>query len=74
MCMSIAFPLTAGSKKWVIHPGKFFAANLDKASSQNEHNAVLLETANGKRICTVQVAGLIARRIICKVQSGDDVC
>ena len=56
------------------HPGKFFAANLDKASLQNEHNAVFLETADGKLICTVQVAGLIARRIICKVQSGDDVC
>jgi len=56
------------------HPGKFFSANLDKASQQNEHNAVFLETAEGKRFCTVQVAGLIARRIICKVQSGDDVC
>ncbi len=55
-------------------PGKFFAANLDKASSQNEHNAVFLETADSKRICVVQVAGLIARRIICKLQAGDDVC
>jgi phosphatidylserine decarboxylase len=55
-------------------PGKFFAANLDKASLQNEHNAVLLETADSKRICVVQVAGLIARRIICKPQAGDDVC
>jgi len=55
------------------HPGKFFSANLDKASLQNEHNAVFLETADGKPLCTVQVAGLIARRIICKVQPGDDV-
>jgi phosphatidylserine decarboxylase len=55
------------------YPGKFFAANLDKASLQNEHNAVFLETENGQRLCVVQVAGLIARRIICKVQPGDDM-
>ena len=64
----------AGTVKQVrYYPGKFFAANQDKASVQNEHNAVFLETAEGKQFCTVQVAGLIARRIICKVQSGDDV-
>jgi phosphatidylserine decarboxylase len=55
------------------YPGKFFAANLDKASLQNEHNAIFLETENGQRLCVVQVAGLIARRIICKVQPGDDM-
>ena len=54
-------------------PGKFFAANLDKASLQNEHNAVFLETKDGQRLCVVQVAGLIARRIICKVQPGDEM-
>jgi len=67
-------PCSGIVKKVRYHPGKFFAANLNKASLQNEHNAVFLETAEGKRCCTVQVAGLIARRIICKVQSGDDVC
>ena len=55
------------------YPGKFFSANLDKASRQNEHNAVTLETEEGKKICTVQIAGLIARRIICKIQKGDIV-
>jgi phosphatidylserine decarboxylase len=55
------------------YPGKFFSANLDKASANNEHNAVFVETEGGKNICTVQVAGLIARRIICKVQKGDVV-
>jgi len=55
------------------HPGKFFSANLDKASKQNEHNAVELETAGGKRIVFVQIAGLIARRIICRIQEGDIV-
>jgi phosphatidylserine decarboxylase len=52
-------------------PGKFFSANLDKASQQNEHNAVTVEMDNGKQLCVVQIAGLIARRIICYVNSGD---
>lgn len=55
------------------HPGKFFAANLDKASLQNEHNAVYLQTPDNKTICVVQVAGLIARRIICYVQPEMDL-
>jgi phosphatidylserine decarboxylase len=67
-------PVDGKVKKVGYHPGKFFAANLDKASLQNEHNAVFLETADGNPLCTVQVAGLIARRIICNVQAGDDVC
>ena len=54
-------------------PGKFFAANLDKASKQNEHNSIVLETDKGKKIGFVQVAGVIARRIICEVQAGDVV-
>ena len=55
------------------YPGKFFSANLDKASKQNEHNAVFVETKQKQNICFVQIAGLIARRIICKVQEGDMV-
>ena len=54
-------------------PGKFFSANLDKASQQNEHNAVTIEMDNGKPLCAVQIAGLIARRIICYVNSGDQL-
>lgn len=53
------------------HPGKFFSANLDKASTDNEHNALLLESPSGRRVGFVQIAGLVARRIICGVQSGD---
>ena len=53
------------------HPGKFFSANLDKASTDNEHNALLLESPAGKKVGFVQIAGLIARRIICAVQPGD---
>lgn len=54
-------------------PGKFFSANLDKASEQNEHNAVLIEMEDGKPMCVVQIAGLIARRIICYIKPGDQV-
>ncbi len=53
------------------HPGKFFSANLDKASRDNEHNALLLESPAGKPVGFVQIAGLVARRIICSVQPGD---
>ena len=55
------------------HPGKFFSANLDKASRDNERNAVSLEIAGGRTLTVVQVAGLIARRIVCKVREGDRV-
>jgi len=54
-------------------PGKFFSANLDKASSANEQNALLIETADGVRLLVVQIAGLIARRIVCWVRKGDAV-
>ena len=55
------------------HPGKFFSANLDKASLENEHNAVSIDMDNGKFLCVVQIAGLIARRIVCNIQAGDRV-
>ena len=54
-------------------PGKFFSANLDKASRDNEQNAILLETDPGKMITVVQIAGLIARRIISGLQVGNRV-
>ncbi len=66
-------PSTGRIKDIQYYPGKFFSANLDKASKKNEHNAVLLETDQGKDICFVQVAGLIARRIICYISSQDQV-
>ncbi|MBW1647293.1 MAG: phosphatidylserine decarboxylase family protein [Deltaproteobacteria bacterium] len=55
------------------HPGKFIAANLDKSSDVNERNAVTLESADGERIVVVQIAGLIARRIICGLSVGHEV-
>ena len=55
------------------YPGKFFPADKDKASSQNERNAVIMTTEDGRAIGVVQVAGLIARRIITWVNSDDPV-
>lgn len=55
------------------NPGKFFSANLDKASEQNENNRITLQTGDGRRIVLVQIAGLIARRIVCWIKEGDHV-
>lgn len=52
-------------------PGKFVNADLDKASTENERNAMHLRTSNGTDVTLVQVAGLIARRILCYVKRGD---
>lgn len=51
-------------------PGKFLSANLDKASEQNERTAVLVRTWDDREILTVQIAGLIARRIVCWLKEG----
>jgi phosphatidylserine decarboxylase len=53
--------------------GRFLSADLDKASDDNERNALLLETADGARVGVVQIAGLLARRIRCDVAAGDEV-
>jgi phosphatidylserine decarboxylase len=53
--------------------GKFLSANLDKASALNERNTVMLQTADGREIMTVQIAGLIARRIVCWLKEGMQV-
>lgn len=51
--------------------GKFISAHKDKASLDNEQNAVLLRTETGKQVVCVQIAGFIARRIICDVRAGE---
>jgi len=53
--------------------GRFLSADLDKASEDNERNALLLETVDGARVGVVQIAGLLARRIRCDVAPGDEV-
>lgn len=54
-------------------PGKFFNASLDKASADNERNSLCIEMADGRQIAVVQIAGLVARRIVCFSSKGDDI-
>ena len=59
-------------KRWY-DPGRFINAALDKASLENERNALWLRTTRGADVTCVQVAGLIARRILCYVDEGDSL-
>ena len=54
-------------------PGKFLNASLDKASEENERNYFKIKLSNGEEIVIVQIAGLIARRIVCEVEQGQDL-
>lgn len=54
-------------------PGRFFNAELDKASMQNERNAMELLTSTGETVTVVQIAGLLARRILCYAKEGQSV-
>ena len=53
------------------YPGRFVNASLEKASTENERNALWIKTANGQDVTCVQIAGLVARRILCYVKAGD---
>lgn len=52
-------------------PGKFLNASFDKASTDNERCAILIEDFSGEKWCMVQIAGLVARRIVCRTEAGD---
>jgi phosphatidylserine decarboxylase len=64
-------PVDGTIQKVQYFPGKFVNADLDKASSENERNAIVLKTGDNQTVSFVQVAGLIARRILCYVKAGD---
>lgn len=53
-------------------PGKFLNADLDKASTENERNGLVIESPHGQ-LAVVQVAGLVARRIVCWAEAGTDI-
>ena len=55
------------------HPGKFINAELDKASIHNERQSVVMEKADGRKLIFVQIAGLVARRIVCELEEGQQV-
>ncbi len=64
-------PVDGVVKQSWYHPGNFFNAALDKASLENERNALWIATDSGTDVTCVQVAGLIARRILCYVKPED---
>jgi phosphatidylserine decarboxylase len=66
-------PYTGNVVKIEYHSGKFLSADLDKASADNEKNTVLIRTKEGKQLLTIQIAGLIARRIVCWIGEGMEV-
>lgn len=64
----------AGRVKGVFYqPGKFLIGFHEKASEQNEQNTILLEGRGGKELLFVQIAGWVARRIVCTLKAGDQV-
>jgi phosphatidylserine decarboxylase len=66
-------PVDGTVKKRWYHAGSFVNAALDKASSENERNALWLRTRDGQDVTCVQIAGLIARRILCYVDAGSEL-
>ena len=65
-------PASGKITKAVYVPGKFLNATLDKASKDNERQLLAMKTTSGKEICFVQIAGLVARRILCEAKEGMD--
>jgi phosphatidylserine decarboxylase len=66
-------PCEGSISKLVYVPGKFINASLDKASEDNERQLVRLDRADGRSVAFVQIAGLIARRIVCSLDVGQNV-
>jgi len=66
-------PVTGTIRRIVYAPGKFVNADLDKASLDNERNSVVIETLEGVEIAVIQIAGLIARRIVCWARERDSI-
>ena len=57
-------PIQGNAQHIIYKTGQFFNASLDKASDKNERNSLVINTENGAKIVVVQIAGLIARRIL----------
>ncbi len=66
-------PMAGIISKSSYKPGKFINASLDKASLDNERQSLLITSSEGDEIALVQIAGLIARRIVCDAKEGDQV-
>ena len=72
-CHVNRFPSSGKVSQIYYKPGKFFNASLDKASDENERNYVQIKTPNGEELVLVQIAGLIARRIVCDTKEKNEV-
>ena len=66
-------PISGTVTRIAYRHGAFLSASLDKASEENERNAIAFRLADGREIAVVQIAGLIARRILCTLREGDAV-
>ena len=66
-------PVAGHVERIVYRTGKFISADLDKASEDNERNAFIIVTGAGQRVAVVQIAGLVARRIVCFAREGDSL-
>jgi phosphatidylserine decarboxylase len=66
-------PYSGKVEKILYQPGKFYSADSERGGLQNEYCAAIVTTAQGKKLAFVQIAGLIARRIICWLEEGDQV-
>jgi phosphatidylserine decarboxylase len=66
-------PVTGRLAKMAYRPGKFLNASLDKASEDNERNSLLMDLPDGRQIAVVQIAGLVARRILPFVKDGQSL-
>ena len=66
------FPFDGAVTYYKYHPGKFLLAFKPKSSTDNEHNTIILKDKKGREIMVRQIAGFVARRIVCDLQPGDE--
>ena len=72
-CHVNRIPISGKINKIFYKPGKYINASLDKASEENERNYISVKSSTGQEIILVQIAGLIARRIVCEVKENEDI-
>jgi phosphatidylserine decarboxylase len=72
-CHVNRIPSSGKIEKIYYKPGKYLNASLDKASEKNERNYIKMKTTNGDELILVQIAGLIARRIVCEAKEDSEV-
>jgi phosphatidylserine decarboxylase len=69
--MLIAYPVSGKIKYTKYHPGRYFIASYPKASELNEHHSTVIETPEGISVLVKQIAGIVARRVVCYARQGE---